>query len=258
LQIQGRIAAAEHSRRCAGQTRPLLRADAYSRDVTMEFAGAVKADAEHQPYPGRTADDGKPPRCCAVRLEWLLGLCLLSACAHNLSSDLRFDDTLGSKAVLQTVVLGVDPPADKSQTYQLEKFVQALREAQLFKAVEYPDRASTPDLILTSFSFYTTNPLRACFLGFQGQVLTIGTLGLFPQLCKSEFNVSFSLYSPSDKGQRKNVSVAYQTRSIMGWAAVFYLPFPDWTANPPEERNVEVLRAAFNREADDIRKLLRK
>jgi len=224
----------------------------------MEFAGVIEGGGNGQSRGRRMVTDDKPPRCPRLGLEWILSLWLISGCAHNLSTDLRFDESPAGKAVFQRVVLGVDPPADKSQTYQLEKFVQALREAQLFKAVEYSNRVPNVDLILTSFSFYTTNPLRACFLGFEGQVLTIGTLGLFPQVCKSEFTISFSLYPPSDKRQRKNISLAYQTRSIMGWAAVFYLPFPDWTANPPQERNVKVLKAAFDREANDILKLLQK
>jgi hypothetical protein len=44
----------------------------------------------------------------------------------------------------------------------------------------------------------------------------------------------------------------------MGWAALFYLPFSDWTATPGRERNVEVVKAAFYRQADEIGKLLGK
>jgi hypothetical protein len=199
----------------------------------------------------------KSPRKTSLRFAWVLALSLISGCAHNISSDLlHLQPNAAAGTVFQTLVLGVDPPKDSSQTYQLEKFVEALREARLFKAVEYPHRLSSADLILTSFSFYTTNPLRACLLGFEGQLLTIGTLGLFPQICKSELQVSFVLVPRRDKRLRKPLSLTYETRSIMGWAALFYLPFREWTANPPNERRPDIVKNAFHREADDIQKLL--
>jgi hypothetical protein len=203
--------------------------------------------------------DNKPVRTTRLSFASIVAACMLSGCAHNFSSEL-FTPVRNSvdAPVFQALVLAVDPPRDGSQTYQLEKFVETLREAQLFKAVEYPNRGSSADLILTAFSFYMTNPLRACFLGFQGQVLTIGTLGLFPQLCKSEFQVSFALVAPRDKAQRKTMSLTYQTRSIMGWAGLFYMLLPDWTAHPPREQNTDVVKAAFYRDASEIQKLVRK
>jgi hypothetical protein len=202
--------------------------------------------------------DNRPLRS-GLSLRSILVLCLVSGCAHNLSSDLlSVPPGPANKPVFHTVVLGVDPPRDRTQSFELEKFVEALRDAQLFRAVEYPHRLSPPNLILRSFSVYMTNPSRACFLGFQGQVLTIGTLGLFPQVCKSEHKISFVLVAPKEKRQRVPVSLNYDTRSIMGWAALFYLPFSDWTAKPGRERNVEVVKAAFYLQADEIGKLLGK
>jgi hypothetical protein len=202
-------------------------------------------------------DGDKPPWKKSLRFASILALSVVSGCAHNVSSDLlRVQPNSAAGTVFQTLVLGVDPPRDSSQTYQLEKFVEALREARLFKTVEYPNRLSSADLVLTSFSFYTTNPLRACLLGFEGQVLTIGTLGLFPQICKSELQVSFVLVPRRDKRLRKPLSLTYETRSIMGWAALFYLPFREWTAKPPKERTPEIVKKAFHREAGGIQKLL--
>ncbi|HZD39146.1 MAG TPA: hypothetical protein VE131_00395 [Terriglobales bacterium] len=158
--------------------------------------------------------------------------------------------------VFQNLVLGVES-TDPSQSYQLEKFMAALKKTGLFKEVLYKDRLSRADLILTSFSETETDPYEACPLGFAGQILMVGTGGLVPQTCKAEHRLSFVLYAPHQSQHKKSFSIEYETRSIVGWAALFLMPSADWTSQPSEERYPNLLQAAFSREAPAIEGLLR-
>lgn len=158
-------------------------------------------------------------------------------------------------AIFQNLVLGVES-TDQSQSYQLEKFVAALKETGLFKEVAYRDRLSRVDLVLTSFSQTETNPYDACPLGFAGQILLIGTAGIIPQTCRAEHRVSFVLYAPNRARQKKTFSIEYETRSIVGWAALFLTPSADWTTQPSEERYPNLLQAVFDRESPAIEGLL--
>ena len=195
----------------------------------------------------------------ALNSVLILSMCIVYGCvAYNFSSDfLPLEENQARKAMFQSLALGVERPPDKPESYDLGKFLENLKKSEVFRTVAYVDGVSTTDLVLTSFFFRGTNPYHACMLGFEGQLLTIATAGLFPQVCKAGYEVSFALYSPKHKQQRKAVSFRYQTRNILGWAALFYLPSSDWTVMPRENEYADLLKAVFYRQADDIYQLLK-
>ena len=178
--------------------------------------------------------------------------------AYKFSGDhLPLAEHEARRAIFESLVLGVQRPSEKAQSYDLEKFIENLKKSQIFRAVEYVDKLSATDLILRSFFQKGTSPYQACLLGFEGQLLTMATGGLLPQICKADYEVSFDLYSPKNEQQRKTISFEYQTRSIMGWLAVFYLPSSRWSAKPLEDEYPTLLKSVFYRQADDIQQLLK-
>ena len=184
-------------------------------------------------------------------------LCYVQGCAaYNLSSPLLTPAPRGGQSTFQNLVLGIGPPLDKSQTYELGRFVEDLRKMKLFKAVDYSDRLERPDLVLSSFSLKETDPYQACPMGFVGQILTVGSAGLIPQICNSTHEVSFDLYSPQDDLKKTTFSFTYQTRTILGWAALFYVPSADWSAQPSKDERANLLKSVFLHEAADIQKML--
>ena len=192
-------------------------------------------------------------------LACALALPVLSGCvAYNFSSEfLPVKAGQGHERRFQHLDLGVELPGDKSPDYHLEKLVENLRETGLFKSVEYVNRASAVDLVLTQFSYRREDPYRACILGFEGQILTIATVGVVPQVCQAEHGMDFVIYAAKDKQRKKTLSFSYTTRSVVGWAALFYAPSSEWKFQPAKERYSELLKAVFYREADNIERLLR-
>ncbi len=185
---------------------------------------------------------------------------LMSGCvAYQLASPLLpLQTSQKNEQAFQTVVLGVESPADAAQSYELGKFVEDLNKTRLFKEVQYKTTGvAGSDLILSSFSYRETNPYQACPLGFAGEILTIGTVGLVPQICKSDNEISFILYSPKNEQQKKTVSFAYQTQSIMGWVALLYMPSSSWKAMPSKDERADLVKAVFSQEAIDIQRMLR-
>jgi hypothetical protein len=158
---------------------------------------------------------------------------------------------------LHSLVLGIEAPSNREGSYHLEKFVDNLNRTRVFKAVGYLDRLPTTDLVLSFFTYRETSPHEACLLGFEGQFLTIFTAGLLPQICNAEHEVSFRLYSPKNRDQEKLVAFTYQTRSIVGWVALLYLPSPNWTLQPQKDEYPNLLQAVFFREANDIERLVK-
>ncbi|HEU4343920.1 MAG TPA: hypothetical protein VFU31_20390 [Candidatus Binatia bacterium] len=184
-------------------------------------------------------------------------LCVLSGCvAYNFSSEFLPLPENQAKAMFQNLTIGIEPAPDKSQSYNLEKFVDDLRKSGLFKSVRYLEKRSAADLVLSSFAYKGDDPYRACLLGFEGQIATIATIGLVPQICKSEYQISFFLHAPKNQQKKKPIAFSYQTRSIVGWAALFYAPSPGWSFKPEKEQYSELLKAVFYKEADDILRLL--
>lgn len=193
-----------------------------------------------------------------LTLKFGVPFCVLSGCvAYNFSSGFLPLPQNQPQAMFQNLVIGIEPVADKSQSYNLEKFVDDLRKSGLFKSVGYLEKVSAADLVLTSFSYKGEDPYRACLLGFEGQIAMIATVGLVPQVCKSEYEVSFVLYAPKNKQKKKPISFSYQTRSIVGWAALFYTPSAEWSFKPEKEQYSQLLKAVFYKEGDDILRLLR-
>ena len=189
----------------------------------------------------------------------VLAVCFVHGCAaYKLSSPLLpLEEHEGPKLMFQGLVLGIGSPLDKSQSYELSRFIEDLKKTGLFKAVDYTDRIAPADLILSSFSYKETDPYEACPLGFAGQILTVGTAGLIPQICNANNEVSFILYSARDNLQKKKFSFAYQTKTILGWAALFYTPSSAWSAKPSKYERANLLKAVFLHEAADIQKMLR-
>lgn len=169
--------------------------------------------------------------------------------AYQFSSHVLPGQTDGARReMLQSLVLGVEAPSNRELSYNLEKFVENLNHIRVFKAVGYLDRLPAADLVLSAFSYRETNPSQACLLGFEGQLLTMATLGLLPQICKAEHEVSFLLYSSKNREQGKTVSFTYQTRSILGWVAFLYLPSSDWSATPERAISEFVESGFFSRD----------
>ena len=189
----------------------------------------------------------------------MLALCFIQGCAaYNLSSPLLPSESQGGPTwMFANLVLAIGPPLDKSQSFELSRFVEDLRKTGLFRAVDYSDRVAGTDLILGAFSYKETDPFEACPLGFVGQILTVGSVGLIPQICNSNNEVTFDLYSPKHDGQKKKVSFVYQTKTILGWAALFYTPSAAWTAQPSKYERANLLKAVFLHEQADIQKMLR-
>jgi|SRR5919108_38511 hypothetical protein len=178
--------------------------------------------------------------------------------AYQFSSHvLTGQEESAARVRLQNLVLGVEAPSNREVLYNLEKFIENLNLTRMFKAVGYLDGLPTADLVLTSFSFRETKPNQACLLGFEGQLLTMATVGVLPQSCKAEHEVSFLLYSPKNWEQGKTVSFTYQTRSILGWVALLYLPSRNWSARPLKEQYPNLLKAVFSREAEGIERLVK-
>ena len=203
---------------------------------------------------------GKNTLKLSVSLRLVLAVCFVHGCAaYKLSSPLLplKEHAAGNELMFQNLVLGVGSPLDKSQSYQLGRFVEDLKKTGLFKAVDYNEHIARADLILSSFSLKETDPYEACTLGIVGQVLTIGTAGLIPQICNSNSEVSFVLYSPRDDLQKKTFSFAYQTHTILGWAALFYTPSSAWSAQPSKNERADLLKAVFLHEAPNIHAMLR-
>jgi hypothetical protein len=192
-------------------------------------------------------------------LRVALAACLLHGCAaYKLSSPLLpLEEQQGGKSMFQNLVLGIGSPLDKSQSFELSRFVEDLKKMGLFKAVDYNDRVADADLMLSSFSYKETDPYEACPLGLAGQLVTIGTVGLVPQICNANNEISFVLYSPKDDVQKKKFSFAYETKTILGWAALFYTPSSSWSAQPSKNERADLLKAVFLHEAPEIQKILR-
>ena len=188
----------------------------------------------------------------------ILSTLLFGGCfAHRFSSPLLpFKEDEKAKVIFQEIIVAVAAPV--SESYELTKLIAALQKASLFKeagAIEQLSRQ--PDLILDLW-FYEgeKDPFKNCSLGFEGEMLTISTAGLIPQICEWRHSVAFNLYSSKTK---KNISIsfAYETGGAVGWAALFYNASSDWTTRPPEQQYQDLLKAAFFQNADEIRSLLR-
>jgi hypothetical protein len=190
----------------------------------------------------------------------IVAVCLAQSCvAYKLSSSLLDAGQNGQASVfLQTLVLGVDRSADGAQSFELKRFVGDLTKAGVFKSVEYMDRLAHPDLVLTSFSYKETAPYEACPLGFAGEVMTIATAGLVPQICHAKAQVSFGVYSPADERQRRSLLLSYNKDTIFGWLAVFYIPSSAWSAQPEKDERAKLLKAFFLGHAPDLESMVQK
>lgn len=202
---------------------------------------------------------GKNPLKLCFRVGVVLSVTFLNGCvAYKFASPLLpISENETGEQTFQNLVLGVDLPADPSQSYELGKFVEDLKKTKLFKSVRYTDSAVRADLILGSFSYRGTNAYQACPLGFVGQIVTVGSGGLIPQICNSKNEISFVLYSPRHAQQRRTVSFTYQTHTIFGWIALLYTPSSAWKARPSKNERADLLKAVFLRQAAEIQKSLR-
>lgn len=202
---------------------------------------------------------GKNRLKLCLSLGVALSVSFLSGCvAYKFASPLLpLRENERGEQMFHNLVLGIDVPAAPSQSYELGKFVEDLNKTGLFKTVRCTDGVDRPDLILASFSYRGTNAYQACPLGFVGQIVTIGSAGLIPQICTSKNEISFVLYSPGRDQQKKTVSFAYQTHTIFGWVALFYTPSSAWKTKPSKDERANLLRAVFLREATDIQTILR-
>ncbi|HEX2229013.1 MAG TPA: hypothetical protein VHM64_17905, partial [Candidatus Binatia bacterium] len=163
--------------------------------------------------------------------------------AHKFSSPLLpFKEDDEANAAFRDMVVAVAAPV--SESYELTKLIDALQKTQLFKEAGAIDQLSRPpDLILDSWVYEgERDSFSNCSLGFEGEMLTIGTAGLIPQICERRHSVSFDLYSSKNK-KTVQIAFAYETGGAVGWAALFYNASPEWSAKAPAPRYQDLLKA---------------
>jgi hypothetical protein len=185
----------------------------------------------------------------------LSGLIFGGCFAHKFSSPfLPFKEDDKTNAAFQEIVLAVAAPV--SESYELTKLIDALQKTHLFKEAGAIDQLSRPpDLILDSWLYEgEKDPFKNCSLGFEGEMLTIVTAGLIPQICERRHSVSFDLYSSKSK-KTLHIAFAYETGGAVGWAALFFNASPGWSAKTPDQRYQDLLKAVFYKHADAIGRL---
>ena len=188
----------------------------------------------------------------------LSGFVLFGGCfAHKFSSPLLpFEEDDKTNVAFQDIVVAVAAPV--SESYELTKLIDALQKSRLFKEAGAMDQLSrSPDLVLDSWIYEgEKDPLKNCSLGFEGEMLTIGTAGLIPQICERRHSVSFDLHSSKSK-KTFRITFVYETGGALGWAALLYNASPEWSAMSPEQRYQDLLKAVFYKHADAIQGILR-
>ena len=116
-----------------------------------------------------------------------------------------------------------------------KEVLKDLRNAGIFKEVFTPDNNSKhstpPDLVLIKdIKTCDKRGDSSCSLGYFGEMFTIYSFGLLPQICENECHEKYVLLSPL-RGKTVEISVNYEAGTVLGLAAIFYSLSPDWTMN---------------------------
>jgi hypothetical protein len=159
----------------------------------------------------------------------------------------------------ENIVLAVDPPKKESDRYVVDDVVEHLRKTGFFKEVGYKNKLKVvPELFLTSLERNGNNLFEGCSLGFEGEMITIGTVGLIPQICHRFHIISFQL-SNLNKEESVHIRITYERESVMGWVTLIYNLSPEWTwmPQPQERKEIQVWKSALHQKESEILKLLR-
>ncbi len=190
----------------------------------------------------------------------LLVVCVSGCFAHSVQSPmLTVPEHVQITARLKQTVLAIESPNSESNRNKVDRVITDLDEAGLFQEVGYRERLTrAPDLILTSLEIQETHFMKACSLGFEGEMITIGTVGLIPQICRSSHVIIFQLSRAGDE-RKVDIRVTYEQGSVMGWVALAYNLSSQWTwmAQPQEQKLNLVWKAAFWEKGDEILEILR-
>jgi hypothetical protein len=145
----------------------------------------------------------------------------------------------------------------------LEDLSKDLKSTGIFKDVILTDDikslAKAPDLILAKHTKDSElDAFHSCSLGFEGVMITIGTLGLIPQICKNNFVETYILSVPRN-GKEIEIKIKYEIGNVVGWAALFYAFSPEWTLSHKniENQYINAIRSAFSTKSDDVRNALK-
>lgn len=195
------------------------------------------------------------------RILFILLLFSASGCfAHTVQSPmLAVSEHPEITTRLKNVILAVESPKDESNRYMIDSVIKHLGQTGLFQEVGYREKLTrAPDLILTSLKIDKTDFMKACSLGFEGGMITIGTIGLIPQICHFNHVITFQL-SGLGSERKVDITLSYESGGVMGWVAIAYNLSSEWTwmPQPQEKKRNHVWKAAFWEEGDEILEILR-
>src|SRR5712692_501372 len=164
---------------------------------------------------------------------------LQSGCTvGKMSPSPRVSHDLQLQSALGRVVLGIadaDSPTARTTARQLQ---YSLQQSGLFQKVTIMSELNErPDLILDSYE----NTRFGFPVGFQcfEPYLLVLSVGIIPQTCESEIDISFKLRRPHGRA----LSFAHQhfkENSVSGWVALPLSISPKWHTDRSLQRNLWV------------------
>jgi hypothetical protein len=137
---------------------------------------------------------------------------------------------------LKRVVLGIADADSNEQRTTARRLQFSLQESGLFQKVAMMSELNQkPDLILDSYEG-TKFGFPVGFQCFE-PYLPVLTLGIFPQTCEEDIDVSFKLRRPHGRA----VSLGHQhfkESSVSGWVALPMNLSPEWHSERSLQRNL--------------------
>ena len=140
---------------------------------------------------------------------------------------------------LRSLSLSVVTPSDKDARYQIEQFVKILRQAQIFRSVSFDSETKAADLVLNDFVYQYPIVGRG-FQCFEPYLLIL-TVGIIPQHCEWESNLSFTIHPHAGSGEIR-VRDAFVHETVLGWMAGPMRLAPSWGGS---DAMVDYLRVLF-------------
>jgi hypothetical protein len=157
------------------------------------------------------------------------------------------------KDALKQVVLGIaDTNSPQAQT-TARQLQNSLQQSGLFrKAAIVSDLRDRPDLVLDSYE----NTRFGFPVGFQcfEPYLLVLSIGIIPQTCESDIDVSFRLHRPSGRvlsfGHQR-----FKEKSVSGWVALPLSISPQWRTERSSQRDLWI--SVFQSRQSEILSILR-
>lgn len=138
-------------------------------------------------------------------------------------------------SALSGLVLGVERKEGVQAPYDLQTFIDALNEYQVFRQAAFVDQLDTqPDLVLRNYG--TERPGFRGYHGEKGGLLCVAmmnlvssaTLTILPIYCNVEDDVTFTLEAPASPASRA-FSFTRNSKDLLGiWAPVVAKLDPSW------------------------------